>query len=501
MMQKIIKNIVLSLLVVATSTSLFGQRDLTLYNMGNMSQAMSVNPAYRPKTSVFVTLPLGMQTIGFTNSGFGAADLFTPSQTSFVTDDSFFKSMRSINSLQLQMRNEVFGFGFRVKKNYFTFNVSNKFDLEFDYTPDFLQLLIQGNGGGLAGRRASFDGLGIHVSDYTEYALGYNREVNEKLVVGGKIKLLSGLANVNTAKSTLGFTTGINGTSVGFDGSAFIRSSNLGVALDTTKQTKFPVESAFNFSNLGLALDLGVTYKVAEKVTLSASIIDLGYISWKNDVKNYELKKFEYTFNGVDASSVLTDTTDVFKKISDTLTNMFKTEQSNTAYSTTLATRFYVGGTYHLNKYFNAGVLWYSQFVRNQYRPAVVLSTTVNVRSWLSASVNYGMYAKSYSNLGFGLSLRGGPLQLYVLTDNILAPFNLGGTRTASLSVGLNLVFGKGKDRVKKSKDEPAKTSEKTDTKTDTKTTKSEETSTTPATPLTPAPSEPLTPAPTEPAK
>ena len=484
-MQKSIKNIVMSLLIVATSTSIFGQSDLTLFNMNNLSQSVSVNPAFRPKANVFVNLP-GVS-FGLINSGFSAVDLFTADQKSFISDDSFFKSMKPINYLQSQIRLEIFGFGFRVKKNYFTFGISNNFSQEIDYTPDFLQLLLQGNGGGLAGRRASFDGLGLHVTDYTSFAFGYNREVNDKLVVGGKIKLLSGVANINTSKSTLGFTTGVNGTSVGFDGSAFIRSSNLGVLLDTTHNTKFPTTSLFNMSNLGLALDLGVTYKVLEKVTLSASIIDLGYVSWKNDVKNYELKKFDYTFNGVDASKVLTDTANVMRKISDTLGKVFKTEQSNTAYSTSLATRFYIGGTYHLNKYFNAGILWYSQFVRNQYRPAVVLSTTVNVKSWLSASFNYGMYAKSYSNLGFGLSLRGGPLQFYMLTDNILAPFNLGGTRTASVSLGLNLVFGKGKDRVKKSIEDQSKSSDKSDSKTS----KTEEAPIAPATPLTPAPTEP----------
>jgi hypothetical protein len=489
-MQKIMKNMNLMLVVLLSTTSLFGQRDLTLYNMSNMSQSMTVNPAFRPKTNVYVNLPLGMQTFGFTNSGFGAADLFTADQKSIVTDDSFFKSLKSINSLQIQARNELFGFGFRVKKNYFTFGVSNNTSFEFNYTPDFLQLLLQGNGGGLAGRRASFDGLGLHVNEYIEYALGYNREVNEKLVVGGKVKLLSGLVNLTTSNSTLGFTTGINGTSIGFDGSAFIRSSNIGVLLDTTNNTQFPIASAFNFSNLGLALDLGVTYKVAEKISMSASIIDLGYISWKNDVRNYELKKLEYTFNGIDASKVLTDTANVMKKITDTLTNTFKTEQSNTAYSTGLATRFYVGGNYYFNKYFTAGVLWYSQFVRNQYRPALVLSTTVNVKSWLSASVNYGMYANSYSNVGFGLSLRSGPLQFYVLTDNILAPFNLGGTRTASLSLGLNLVLGKGEDRVKKSKEDPAKPASTPESKS-MDAPKSDETPSAPATPMTPTPSEP----------
>ena len=489
-MQKMILKISLLVVVLVTSTIVFGQRDLTLYSMNNMSQSLTVNPAFRPKTNVFLTLPLGMQTFGLTNSGFGAADLYTADQTAFISGDQFFKSMSPINYLQFQTKNELFGFGFRVKKNYFTFNVNSNFAFEFDYTPDFLQLLLEGNGGGLSGKRASFDGLGIHLNEYIDYSIGYNREVNDKLVVGGKIKLLSGLVNMTTSNSTLGFSTGVNGTSIGFDGSAFIRSSNLGVGLDTTGKTEFPVESAFNFSNLGLALDLGATYKFTDKISMSASIIDLGYISWKNDVRNYELKKFEYTFNGVDASSVLTDTSDVFKKISDTLTNMFKTEQSNTAYSTGLATRFYVGGNYHFTNYFNMGILWYSQFVRNHYRPALVLSSTVNVKSWLSASVNYGMYANSYSNVGFGLSLRGGPLQFYVLTDNILAPFNLGGTRTASLSLGLNLVFGKGKDRVKKSKEDSTKPAVTPESKSK-DSPKSEEIPSAPATPMTPAPSEP----------
>ena len=88
-MQKIMKNMGLMLVVLLSTTSLFGQRDLTLYSMNNMSQSLTVNPAFRPKTNVYVNLPLGMQTFGFTNSGFGAADLFTADQKSFVSDDSF----------------------------------------------------------------------------------------------------------------------------------------------------------------------------------------------------------------------------------------------------------------------------------------------------------------------------------------------------------------------------------------------------------------------------
>jgi hypothetical protein len=169
---------------------------------------------------------------------------------------------------------------------------------------------------------------------------------------------------------------------------------------------------------------------------------------------------------------------------------MFQTEESKNAYTTSLATRFYIGGNYHFNKYFNAGVLWYSQFVRNQYRPGLVLSATANVRSWLSASVNYGMYANSFTNIGFGLSLRGGPLQLFVISDNILAPFNLGGARTASVSVGLNLVFGKGSDKSDSLNSEKTKAT-KNEQKPNVDSQKSEGVPSAPATPLTPAPTQP----------
>ena len=491
-MHKKLNKIGVLLFGLIVASSLFGQRDLTLYSMSNISQSLTVNPAFRPKTNVFVTLPLGMQTFGITNSGFGVADLFSSDQKSFTTDEQFFKGMRSINYLQMQMKNELFGFGFRVNKNYFTVNVTNRYSMEFDYTPDFLQLLLQGNGGSLDGKRANFDGLGLHVSDYVEYALGYNREVNDKLVVGGKIKLLSGITNLTTSKSTLGLTTGENGTSIGFDGSAFVNTSNLGVILDTNNNGQYPIESAFNFANLGLGVDLGATYNLDKKIKLSASIIDLGFISWKNDVRNYELKQFGYSFNGIDASSVLTDTSsNVFDQINDTLNSMFQPEESKNSYTTSLATRFYIGGNYHFNKYFNAGVLWYSQFVRNQYRPGLVLSATANVRSWLSASVNYGMYANSFTNIGFGLSLRGGPLQLFVISDNILAPFNLGGARTASVSVGLNLVFGKGSDKSDSLNSEKTKAT-KNAQNSNVDSQKSEGVPSAPATPLTPAPSEPV---------
>jgi hypothetical protein len=441
-------------LIITSTTTLFGQRHLTIHGMNNLSQSMYTNPAFRPKVNVFVALPLPMQTFSGTNNGFPLNELFVKNTSDSLvlnTDDAFFDKMPSLGYVNFQMQNELLSFGFKVKKHFISFNLTNNLSYEFNYTPDYVKFLIQGNGGSLMGQRADFDGLGVNVRDYISYAFGYNYELSDKLIVGGKLKLLAGVSDVTTKSSTIGITTGAGGLSLGIDGSASVNTSNAAVFFDSTttqteKLTSFQ-NSITKFGNFGLALDLGGTYQMTEKIALNASVIDLGYIRWKSGVKNYDVKQFDYVFNGVDVGKYLTDTVDVLQTLTDSVSKIFKDEENNTAYTSGLATKFYLGGTYKLNNYFDCGVLWYNEFVRGSYRPGLVLSSTVNVKSWLTATLNYGMYARSYNNLGLGLSLRGGPIQFFIVTDNLLAipMLNLAGSRSASLSLGMNLVFGKGK--------------------------------------------------------
>lgn len=444
-----------------------GQRNLSLYSLKNTPQAMQVNPAFRPKTNVFLSIP-AISTFSFAvnNSGFSLNQLLVPnSEDSLVlnNDDSFFNAMPKHNYVNIQMQNQLFAFGWKYRKNFYTFDIANTMSYEFDYTSDYVKFLFQGNGGSLLGNRADFDGIGLQIRDYISYGFGFNRIVNEKLTVGGKLKILSGVSDVSTESSTLGITTGTGGSSLAIDGALKINTSNSAYFFDSTKTmsqklTSF-THSIAKFGNLGFAVDLGGTYAFSEKINLSASVIDLGYINWKSGVQNYEVKQFNYQFNGIDVGTYVKDTTNVFTTMRDSITKLFKQQQDKITYRKALATKFYIGGTYSLNKTINLGALWYSEIVRNSYRPALVLSSTVHLKSWFSATLNYGMYSRAYNNLGLGLSLRGGPVQFILMTDNILAlPFlNMYNSRTASFSFGMNLTMGKGKDKTKKNQEEEKK--------------------------------------------
>jgi hypothetical protein len=57
------------------------------------------------------------------------------------------------------------------------------------------------------------------------------------------------------------------------------------------------------------------------------------------------------------------------------------------------------------------------------------------------ATVNYSLYGRSAANVGFGLSVNGGPFQLYMVTDNALAYILPTQTKNFHLRFGVNLTF------------------------------------------------------------
>lgn len=48
--------------------------------------------------------------------------------------------------------------------------------------------------------------------------------------------------------------------------------------------------NSFKSRNHGMGLSFGATYQILPKIVLSASILDLGRITWKDNVQNYETK-------------------------------------------------------------------------------------------------------------------------------------------------------------------------------------------------------------------
>lgn len=431
------------------------QRNFTLGDL-KTPYSYRVNPAISPTCKFYLSMPLlGFQSIQFTNSAFSLNNLFVSNADDSLilnTSNDFFDRIEKKSYISFESTNQILAFGFKVNDNYFSFDINNRICSEFSFSSDFIRYAITGNGGDLSGKRASFDRLGLFFNDYIEYGLGYSRQLSESISFGGRIKLLSGIANLSAYDTKLGITTNPGNFDLNFDASASIKSATTLNAIDSIFNSKLNfldiLKKSYGFSNLGLGIDFGGSYKLNERITVNASVIDFGFINWKSEIKNYELKPVSYQFSGFDLSNVLKDSSRFMDDFLDTLNLITKTNQSKSSYSTILPTRVYLSGSYKWNDYFSSSVLFYNEFARKSYRPGLVFSSSFSINHWFTTSLNYGIYGGSFSNIGFGLKIRG----FFLFTDNLCAFINPYSQKTASINFGFSLVVGNANDQTRSPK-------------------------------------------------
>jgi hypothetical protein len=64
------QKLVLLFMVLLSSQPIFAQRYFSLYQLNTTAQSHYLNPAFKPNSKVYLSLPLGMQSFGASHSGF-----------------------------------------------------------------------------------------------------------------------------------------------------------------------------------------------------------------------------------------------------------------------------------------------------------------------------------------------------------------------------------------------------------------------------------------------
>jgi hypothetical protein len=453
---------------------LAGQMSNTLYFMDRIPQYNQLNPAFQPKCNVYVGMP-GLSTVQFNigNNSINMSDIWQYDKQSdsllvFMANEktkkAFISSLKAENSIFTNFQNDILAFGFRVNTWYFSFSTSVKADFRASYPKSFVEFLVNGIG---IGESYEFKEFGINAIAYGEIALSASKIINEEYTVGGRVKFLAGLINISTDNKSLKLSTteqdNIFVNSVSSDVTINMYAPILAETPDTGKiqfgdvfKTKdnIDVKDIKPFQSTGFATDLGVVYNGIEKLKLSASILDLGYISWKKNVYNYKMKS-NYEFKGVeiDRDSI----GNAFNNISDAILDSFKFTKTKTSYVTSLPTKFYVGAEYALQSYVSVGLLSLSQYYKSQYYQQIMVSANFRPLNMIMLSTSYSFFDNGFSNMGLGITFKLAPLQIYFMSDNIplrvsknMLPYKL---EYFNFRFGLNWVFGCS-DK-KKMKDKP----------------------------------------------
>ena len=67
---------------------------------------------------------------------------------------------------------------------------------------------------------------------------------------------------------------------------------------------------------------------------------------------------------------------------------------------------------------------------------------------WIGISGSYTIINQSFANVGLGLNLNPGPVQFYLVSDNVLGAFKPQDSRYFQVRFGINLIFGSQKSKV-----------------------------------------------------
>jgi outer membrane protein OmpA-like peptidoglycan-associated protein len=458
------KKHLISFLLIICSTYTMSQQDFVMYNMQFVPQRTYTNVANLPASKVNIGLPIiSSMYFNVGNSGFKYTDLIRKrhDDSLYIDTENMLSKLNPNNYLTGSVQSDLISVGFKVKeKNYISINITEKVHTRFRYPKDLIEFAWRGNGA-LLDRELHFN-LGFNMMHYTEYGASFTRQINDKLSIGGRLKYLNGKENIWTEKFDVRLTTESKHFAITAQSDILINTA--GVADTTAFQNFSPTKYMFKRSNNGAGADLGANYKLNDKFSFSASVNDIGFISWNAHVRNYRSKNpgATFTYEGVDIVKFFNDSTSIdkaFENTIDSISGTFAIEETSNSYRTWLTPQIYLGGNYQINEKSDVGLLFYGQIFDKALRPGVSLSYNARLGNVFSASAAYSIYNRSYTNLGLGISLNLGPLQWYIMTDNIVGFIVPQSSKLSHVHAGFNLTFGRkekdsDKDGIPDKKDE-----------------------------------------------
>ncbi len=464
----ILRSLASAILVAFTMYShVCAQQNNSLYFMDGIPQSNQLNPATQPRYSFYIGIP-ALSSIEFNmgNSSIGLHDIISSVQwfnkdTGNLIPNTLLGKFSKNNFVSGDFRMDLLSFGFRVNDSYISFSVGERIETYGNLPYGLLDFAANLNS---VDNFFDLSGLGINATWYREYALGYSIKADDKLTFGIRGKLLFGLANFttrnyNTSLNTIGqdsiwqlqsniqVNSSIPGMNIYYTGNTFDSASI------KKMKTHDYVKILTNTQNPGFGIDLGIIYKLANCLSISASVIDLGFIQWHSNVNNM-LMNASYSFPGFNVSSYIHNQNQ-HPSFLDTLKKAYTINHDNESYITNLSGKIFVGAYLQPLNWIGLGALSRTQIRDGLIDQQYTLSMNLKPGRAFNFNLAYTITDNTYDNFGVGFYFTAGVSQFYIMSDRIPLnwyniSFSKSGTyfplpydeKSFNFHFGWNLVFG-----------------------------------------------------------
>ena len=452
------------------------QNKQLLYDFTEVPQALMINPGMETDFSWYAGIP-ALSGISFQagSSGISVNDIFADDGLDIndkVRDRAIY-GMSIQDELSGTYQVEIFNGGFRGKNPsvFYSFGLYNEGDAIGYWFRDYAILGYEGNADRL-NQRFDLSHLKTRGEMLNVFHFGVNKKVSSDLILGARGKIYSSIFDFNSVNNDGYFVTteGQNNTFAStLNADLELRTSGVNAidqALDDDNVPTTVIKRGLFGGNLGLGIDLGFTYYLNSQTVLTGSLLDLGFIYHANDVENFSLQG-EATIEGMEIilPDALSDPNqDFWQNLVDDVEGFIPFEKETTGYLTFRPTKLYGSIRYNFGEpmqgsaqcdcdYRTSGkgpnAVKYRNSVGGQLyvinRPrgpqsAITAFYQRRFGNFMAMKATYTADKFTFTNIGLGASIQVGPVNFYLMADNLLAYRNIADSNYTSFQFGLNII-------------------------------------------------------------
>jgi hypothetical protein len=453
------------------------QNKQLLYDFYETPQSLLLNPGVKTPYKWHAGIPvISGIAVQAGSSGITVNDLFANDGLNFTDKvrDRVVNGLSDRDEFGAGFQIDILNIGFRNAnrpEDYYSFGMYGEFSVTQYWPKDLAILAFEGNANNL-NRRFNLSDITAYSEGVNVFHFGINRKVSDKLRLGARGKIYSSIFNAKSTSNkgyfvtTQGENNILRNTLVA---DVQVQTSGLN-EIEESEDSNTSIGSlllgrAFFGGNLGLGFDVGFTYKINDRTFLTGSLLDVGFIHHTKDVKNFTL---EGTASNEGIEIILPESfndlnSDIWQNLVDDIEAQIPFETNSDSYVTLRPIKLNASIRYNFGEqnqktedcycgtsvvdndspfdYKNA-VGGHLYIINKPKGPQAALTAFYQKRigNALAIKATYTADKFTYTNIGLGLNFQAGPVNFYILGDNLLGYQNIPDSHYASLQFGFNII-------------------------------------------------------------
>lgn len=435
----------------------------TSYFMEGTHYRQQLNPALAPGRG-YLNLPvIGTFNASVNSSTLGYQDVMDIIDNSeggdFFKSDAFINKLDNLNNLNVNLSTDILSAGWYKGKNFWSFNIGLRNDIGASIPKGMFEFLREMDG------LSAYDNLerlsninqkvghqSLEINSYAEVGVGLARNITERLTVGARVKALLGVGNLKLDINNIAVNSNLSGYNTGdlndLNGRAEIRvdatlenSSKL-IELSEDDGVIDEIEfGTFGLAGYGLGIDLGASYKLMDKLTLSASLLDVGFMKWSKNNTSVARATANQSYDLTNSSDryEFVDKVASGEVLNFDMLNMTLDKSAQKDRSTSLTSTLVLGAEYELlGDLLAVGALYTGRFAKPETLNELTLSANIRPKNNLNLALSYSLWQGSGKT--FGVAAKLGPI--FVGTDYMFFGKD---TKNLNAYIGFSLPLNKQK--------------------------------------------------------